>query len=64
MAEDTATAKPATAISQTAAFLSFASAAAFLVLLDALHFIKTSHKRPWSRKAMEDIRWNELTRLW
>jgi hypothetical protein len=64
MAEDTATAKPVTANSQTAALLSFAAAAAFLVLLAALRLIKTSHKRPWSRKAMEDIRWNELTRLW
>ena len=40
MAEDTATARLVTAISQTAARLSFAGAATFLVLLAALHFIK------------------------
>lgn len=48
MAEDTATtAKPATAISRTAARLSFAGAAAFLVLLVALHFIKPELDPSW-----------------
>ncbi len=47
MAEDTATAKPVTAISQTAARLSFAAAATFLVLLTALHFIKPEFDPSW-----------------
>jgi hypothetical protein len=34
------TARPVTAVSRTAALLSFAGAATFLVLLAALHFIK------------------------
>jgi hypothetical protein len=55
MVEDTATAKPVTAISQTAALLSFVVAATFLILLAALHFIKPSHKGPWSRRTKEDV---------
>jgi hypothetical protein len=47
MAEDTATAKPVAAISQTAARLSFAAAAAFVVLLAALHFIKPELDPSW-----------------
>jgi Protein of unknown function (DUF998) len=40
MTESTATTKPVTAISRTAALLVFAGAATFVVLLVALHFIK------------------------
>jgi uncharacterized protein DUF998 len=47
MAEDTATAKPVTAISRTAALLSFAAAATFVVLLVALHFIKPELDPSW-----------------
>ena len=47
MAEDTATAKPVTAISRTAARLSFASAATFAVLLAALHLIKRELDPSW-----------------
>lgn len=47
MAEDTAIAKPMTAISRTAARLSFAAAAMFLVLLAALHFIKPELDPSW-----------------
>ncbi len=47
MAEDTLTAKPVTAISRTAARLSFAAAATFLVLLTALHFIKPEFDPSW-----------------
>src|SRR3712207_4189792 len=45
MAEDTATARPVT--SRTAARLSFAAAATFLVLLAALHFIKPELDPSW-----------------
>ena len=45
MAEDTA--KPATAISRTAALLSFAGAATFVILLAALHFIKPELEPSW-----------------
>ncbi len=47
MTENTATARPVTAISQTAARLSFAAAATFLVLLAALHFIKPELDPSW-----------------
>lgn len=47
MAEDTPTAKPVTAVSPTAARLSFAAAATFVVLLAALHFIKPSLDPSW-----------------
>jgi hypothetical protein len=47
MTEDKATAKPVTAISQTAARLSLAAAATFLVLLVALHFIKPELDPSW-----------------
>lgn len=41
------TAKPVTVISRTAALLSFASAATFVVLLAALHFIKPELDPSW-----------------
>jgi uncharacterized protein DUF998 len=47
MAENAAAAKPVTAISRTAALLSFAAAATFLVLLAALHFIKPELDPSW-----------------
>src|ERR671911_1030945 len=47
MAEDTATAKPVRAIPRTAALLSFAGAATFVVLLAALHFIKPELDPSW-----------------
>jgi hypothetical protein len=47
MTENTATAKPMTAISQTTARLSFAGAATFVVLLAALHFIKPELDPTW-----------------
>ena len=47
MAEDTATARPVEAISRTAARLSFAGAATFLVLLAALHLIKPELDPSW-----------------
>jgi hypothetical protein len=47
MTENTATAKPVTANSRTAARLSFAAAAMFLVLLAALHFIKPELDPSW-----------------
>ena len=47
MTENTALAKPVTAIPQTAARLSFAGAATFLVLLTALHFIKPELDPSW-----------------
>ena len=47
MAEDTAPARPLTAISQTAARLSFAAAATFVVLLAALHLIKPELDPSW-----------------
>jgi hypothetical protein len=47
MTENTAAATPVRAISQTAARLSFAAAATFLVLLAALHFIKPELDPSW-----------------
>ena len=47
MAEDTAPARPVTAISQIAARLSFAAAAMFPVLLAALHLIKPELDPSW-----------------
>jgi hypothetical protein len=47
MAEHTATAKSVAAVSLTAARLSFASAAAFVVLLAALHLIKPGLDPSW-----------------
>jgi hypothetical protein len=47
MDEDTATARPVTAVSPIAARLSFAAAATFLVLLAALHFIKPELDPAW-----------------
>ena len=46
-AKNTATAKPVSAISPIAARLSFASAATFVVLLAALHFIKPELDPSW-----------------
>ena len=61
MAEATATtAKPETAISRTAALLSFAGAATFVVLLAALHFIKPELDPSWhfiSEYAIGDYGW-------
>src|SRR5215213_558078 len=47
MTEDTATARPMTAIPLTAARLSFAAATIFLVLLAALHLIKPELDPSW-----------------
>src|SRR5918995_3764694 len=47
MTEDTATPKPVTVVSRTAALLSFAGAATFVVLLAALHFIKPELDPSW-----------------
>ena len=47
MAEATATARPVTAVSRTAALLSFAGAAMFVVLVAALHFIKPGLDPSW-----------------
>lgn len=60
MPEDTATAKPMTAIPLTAARLSFVAAATFLVLLAALHFIKPEFDPSWrviSEYALGDYGW-------
>jgi hypothetical protein len=60
MAEDTPTAKRVTAVSPTAARLSFAAAATFVVLLAALHFIKPSLDPSWhfiSEYAIGDFGW-------
>jgi hypothetical protein len=60
MAENTATAKPVTAISRTAARLSLAATATFLVLLVALHFIKPELDPSWrviSEYAIGDYGW-------
>jgi hypothetical protein len=61
MAENTATtAKPVTAVSRTAAFLSFAGAATFVVLLVAVHFIKPELDPSWqfiSEYAIGDYGW-------
>jgi hypothetical protein len=60
MVKDTATAGPVTAISQTAARLSFAAATTFLVLLAALHFIKPEFDPSWrviSEYAIGDYGW-------
>jgi Protein of unknown function (DUF998) len=54
------TAKPVTAISRTAALLSFASAATFVVLLAALHVIKPGLDPSWhfiSEYAIGDYGW-------
>jgi hypothetical protein len=47
MAEDAAQARPVTAVSRSAARLSFVAAATFLVLLAALHFIKPELDPSW-----------------
>ena len=60
MAEHTATAKSVAAVSLTAARLSFALAAAFVVLLAALHFIKSGLDPSWhfiSEYAIGDYGW-------
>jgi hypothetical protein len=60
MDEDTATAKPVTVVSPTAALLSFAGAATFVVLLAALHFIKPELDPSWhfiSEYAIGDYGW-------
>ena len=60
MAEATAVAKPVTAVSPTAARLSFAGAATFVVLLAALHFIKPELDPSWhfiSEYAIGDYGW-------
>ena len=60
MAEDTVAARPVTEISLTAARLSFAAAATFLVLLAALHFIKPELDPSWrviSEYALGDYGW-------
>jgi hypothetical protein len=54
------TAKPVTAVSRTAARLSLAGAAVFLVLLAALHFIKPEFDPSWrviSEYALGDYGW-------
>jgi hypothetical protein len=60
MAKDTTTANPVTAISRTAARLSFMAAATFLVLLAALHFINPEFDPSWrviSEYALGDYGW-------
>jgi hypothetical protein len=60
MAEDTATDKPVRTITPTAALLSFAAAATFVVLLAALHFIKPELDPSWhfiSEYAIGDYGW-------
>ena len=60
MADDTVSVKPVTAISPTAALLSFAGAATFVVLLAALHFIKPELDPSWhfiSEYAIGDYGW-------
>src|SRR5215208_4900367 len=61
MTEATATAaRPATAISRTAALISFAGAAAFVVLLAVLHLIKPGLDTSWrfiSEYAIGDYGW-------
>jgi hypothetical protein len=61
MTEATATAaRPATAISRTAALTSFAGAAAFVVLLAVLHLIKPGLDPSWrfiSEYAIGDYGW-------
>jgi hypothetical protein len=60
MAKDTAAAKPVTAVSSTAARLSSASAATFVVLLAALHVIKPELDPSWhfiSEYAIGDYGW-------
>src|SRR5215218_9820964 len=60
MVEDIATARPMAAISLTAARLSFAGAATFVVLLVALHFIKPEVDPSWhfiSEYAIGDSGW-------
>jgi len=60
MAEDTGTPNPVRAIPRTAALLSFAGAATFVVLLAALHFIKPELDPSWhfiSEYAIGDFGW-------
>jgi Protein of unknown function (DUF998) len=60
MAEDTTTDKPVRTITPTAALLSFAAAATFVVLLAALHFIKPELDPSWhfiSEYAIGDYGW-------
>src|ERR687897_1588221 len=60
MTEDTATPKPVTVVSRTAALLSFAGAATFVVLLAALHFIEGELDPSWhfiSEYAIGDYGW-------
>jgi len=47
MTKDTATTTPVTAISETAARVSFAAAAAFAVLLAALHILEPEFDPSW-----------------
>jgi hypothetical protein len=54
MTKDT-TSQPLTAISQTAARVSFAAAATFLVLLAALHFIKPEFDPSWNMISQYEI---------
>jgi hypothetical protein len=60
MAQDTAKGKPVAEVSSTAARLSFAGAATFVVLLAALHFIKPELDPSWhfiSEYAIGDYGW-------
>jgi len=60
MAEGAVKTEPATAISRTAALLSFAGAATFVLLLAALHFIKPELDPSWhfiSEYAIGDYGW-------
>jgi hypothetical protein len=60
MAEDSTTATPVAAISRTAARLSLAAAAVFLILLAALHLIKPELDPSWrviSEYALGDYGW-------
>src|SRR5918995_1554764 len=60
MTEDTATPKPVTVVSRTAALLAFAGAATLVVLLAALHFIEGELDPSWhfiSEYAIGDYGW-------
>src|SRR3712207_5012446 len=60
MAEGAVKTEPATAISRTAALLTFAGAATFVLLLAALHFIKPELDPSWhfiSEYAIGDYGW-------
>ena len=60
MTEDTVTPKPVTVVSRTAALLSCAGAATFVVLLAALHFIERELDPSWhfiSEYAIGDYGW-------